>query len=616
MDFVAVKVADSVAGKVVEVSARHFGYIKNLKRNFEQLNEKAATLYSKKEDMEREINRDRIRKRPKSERQDWLKTVEEVHNKVDAIKEEYSQEAESETWWFPDIQSHWKLGQRIVEITNQISKLTEESTKFEGAAAVDASPQTVEAKPFLTIEEGTSTEHTLQKILNNLIIDRGFSDGYFSRYGGTCAEAVIEEVSCLKGLTSLEFWFPKMEYLECFLQGSRPWKKGIITSFHFIVRQYQFPDRPSSWFSYCPKVEGSNRILTFCGYDGIPNAIVEVLRHARHANSFMFLGHKSVHSLYEFGMQNMSGLIRCKIHKCDAMGIVVDGNQLAEAALPNLEDLSISHMPNLRSIWEGPFPPGSLNCLTALKLFTCGELKNIFSREIIQQLSNLEYLHIRSCYALEEVISDEEIGVESDYVLPKLKALVTFKHLSKIVMSTCEHCILKIGYAMSLCDGGKSIPLIYQCMVLLLVVSVAAPFLLLVSRTIHSCIGWILRVWRPPHGRRNAQYENAVQQMEIFLKHIVATVDSVDEKYDSWFLYKIMQTIQHQCLKFSVAARFENFNLEKFINSGSYENFNKENQEEEIGQVPPDVHTPQPSPFANPSPTPHPPLFVTPSAQP
>ena len=65
--------------------------------------------------------------------------------------------------------------------------------------------------------------------------------------------------------------------------------------------------------------------------------------------------------------------------------------------------------------------------------------------------------------------------------------------------------------------------------------------------------------------------------MDIFLKHIVATVDSVDEKYDSWFLYKIMQTIQHQCVKFSAAcsAGFENFNLEECINSRSYENFNK-----------------------------------------
>ncbi|KAJ8620587.1 hypothetical protein MRB53_029116 [Persea americana] len=126
------------------------------------------------------------------------------------------------------------------------------------------------------------------------------------------------------------------------------------------------------------------------------------------------------------------------------------------------------------------------------------------------------------------------------------------------------------------------------------------------------------RVGQPPHGRRDAQYEHAVQQNDIFLKHIVATVDSVDEKYDSWFLYKIMQTIQHQCVKFSAAcsAEFENFKLDECINCRSYENFNKENQEEEMGQVSPDVHTPQPSPFANPMNAPHPPPFETLSARP
>ena len=66
-------------------------------------------------------------------------------------------------------------------------------------------------------------------------------------------------------------------------------------------------------------------------------------------------------------------------------------------------------------------------------------------------------------------------------------------------------------------------------------------------------------------------------QMEAFLKHVAATVDSVDEKYDSWFLYKIMQRIQQQCLKFSSACSvgFENFNLEECINSGSYENWHE-----------------------------------------
>ncbi|XXG62249.1 hypothetical protein AAC387_Pa05g0648 [Persea americana] len=944
---------DFVAGKVAEVGAQHFGYIKDLKRNFEQLNEKATTLYSKKEDMECEINRDRIRKRPKSECQDWLRRVEEVHNKVDAFKEEYSQEAENETWWCPDIQLHLKLGRHIVEITNQISKLIEESTKFKGAVVVDALPQTVEAKPVLTIEEGTSTKRTLQRILNNvrdprkhkigiwgmggvgkttvmrflnnleeikqmfeiviwvtvskdfsikllqteiarrlslnlsnndsdervasilfqtltnikflllmddmwakvdlhdigvpspnhekgskvvlttrrldvchkmgtdeeirvepfsekeawrlfcekvgevadfpsiqplakrvvgecgglplaidvigaslrkednvhvwenavqelsspdtsdiddmeeqvfrrlkfsfdrlendvvrncflyaalysedfeitiselieywraeglihsgstlasvrnkghamvkrlidaslllksdkinvcvkmhdvirdlvlritsrmesgcrflvkakkmirehpkneewenvnrmslmeneisslperpncptlltlllqgnrelttipesffdqmhalrvldlsrtgirslphsichlvnlrglylqgcyqlktlppeigkltrievldargtsinslpteirqlsglkvlhvrfsmerdeneedekvsggiisrlsqleqLIIDLGFNVGDFSRYGNSCAQAVMEEVSCLKGLMSLQFGFPKMEYLECFVQGSHPWKKGIITSFCFIVGQYHVPDRraigflsPGLWFTDIPEGKRMNRILIFCGYDSIPSAIVEVLRHA---DSFMLLGHKSVHSLYEFGMQNMSGLIHCKILECDAMGIVVDGNQLVEAALPNLEDLSISHMPNLRSICVGSFPTGSLNSLTRLQLFKCGKLKNIFSREVIQQLSNLKCLTINSCFALEEVISAKEIGLEYDCVLPKLKWLA-LQNLPSLVR------ILKLGRHLLNCSSLEIIS-VFKC---------------------------------------------------------------------------------------------------------------------------------------------------------
>ncbi|RWR84925.1 serine/threonine-protein phosphatase 7 long form [Cinnamomum micranthum f. kanehirae] len=104
----------------------------------------------------------------------------------------------------------------------------------------------------------------------------------------------------------------------------------------------------------------------------------------------------------------------------------------------------------------------------------------------------------------------------------------------------------------------------------------------LVGRHPHEYFAWYHRITRlrvgwPPPARRNPQYEHAVQQMKIFLKHVAATVDSVDEKYDSWFLYKIMQTIQQQCLKFLAAcsAGFENFNLEECINSMSYENFNE-----------------------------------------
>ncbi|KAJ8639470.1 hypothetical protein MRB53_016164 [Persea americana] len=450
MDFVAGiagKVVDFVAGKVVEAGAQHFGYIKDLKRNFEQLNEEATTLQSKKEDMEREINRDRISKRPKGECQDWIKKVDDVHNKVDAVNEEYSKE-DNTRWWLPT-PSKWMLGKTIIETTNQILELIKDSN-FEGGMVVDALPQITETKPVLTIQEKDENKEDVMisggiisrlSQLEQLSIFLGFDDPKFGRYGnkwGKCAKVVMNDVSCLKRLMSLAFWFPKMEYLECFLQGSDPWKKGIITSFNFIVGQHG-GSSSTVWFGCLQERERQNRMLTLCGYDSITNAIIVVLSHA---NTFTLFGQRRVQSLCEFGMQNMIGLIRCNIAECNAMVIVMDGNRLTRAALPNLEELYVSYMPNLRSTWEGSFPPESLNCLKTLELLKCEKLKNIFSQEIIQRLSNLERLRVESCSALEEVIFEEEIGVEFDCVLPKLRHL-QLSHLPALRSILKGHQLLK-----------------------------------------------------------------------------------------------------------------------------------------------------------------------------
>ncbi|KAJ8639472.1 hypothetical protein MRB53_016166 [Persea americana] len=383
MDFFAPlisPVVECIGGSCATV-VRQIGYIKNLERNFKKLNEEAGNLFDKKKDTEHEIKRHGNNKEPTHQCRGWLQKVDEIQKEISSIDKEHSKgDKRCLSRWCLHVPSSWKLGRRIVLKTDAISDLCDKA-KFDGGVVVDALPPTAETKPVLTIQDGTSAERTLQKILNSLIIDLGFRYGNFSRYGDTCAEAVMEEVCCMKGLTSLKFGFPKMEYFECFLQRSHPWKKGMITSFRFIIGQYKNRYVFPPWPLYSSESE---------------------------------------------------------VHECDAMGIIVDGDQLVEAALPKLECLHIIDMPNLRSIWEGSFLPGSLNCLTGLELDKCGKLKNIFSREIIQQLSNLEILTVDSCFALEDVISDEEIGVESDCVIPKLKSLVTFKHLSKIVMSTCE----------------------------------------------------------------------------------------------------------------------------------------------------------------------------------
>ena len=69
---------------------RRLGYIKDIERNFERLNEKARALYDKKEDIQREIRRHGNEKTPTSQCQSWISKVDEIQNQVNAIEEEYS----------------------------------------------------------------------------------------------------------------------------------------------------------------------------------------------------------------------------------------------------------------------------------------------------------------------------------------------------------------------------------------------------------------------------------------------------------------------------------------------------------------------------------------------
>ncbi|RWR83820.1 putative disease resistance protein [Cinnamomum micranthum f. kanehirae] len=256
--------------------------------------------------------------------------------------------------------------------------------------------------------------------LEQLRIDLRSTESQFEHEWNKWAEAILKDVSYVKGLMSLEFYFPQLESLDCFLQRIRPWKEGRFTSFNFDVGRYPSLSSLTARFGYIPELGTKDGILTIRGCDCISSAILEVLSHA---SRFKLHGHRSIHCLCELGMQNTRQLTSCIISECDAMEIFIEGDQLIEAALPNLKMLDIYDMLNLKSIWEGSFRPGSFNCLSNLFLSSCNKLKNIFSCKIITQLSNLQYLHVQSCSALEEVIYEEAIGVKSDCVLPKLRDL-------------------------------------------------------------------------------------------------------------------------------------------------------------------------------------------------
>ncbi|XP_077227826.1 disease resistance protein At4g27190-like [Tasmannia lanceolata] len=145
-----------------------------------------------------------------------------------------------------------------------------------------------------------------------------------------------------------------------------------------------------------------------------------------------------VRDLLELGVENLNELKKCRIYRCQEMVTVMDWNGLQEetTALPNLGFLHLGFLPNLRSLWEGSMPPGTLSSLTELNLSGCEKLRKLFSwrRINLQQLPNLQELYVWSCDELEEIIVNEEEKVDQlqhddddvdalPLLLPKLRVL-------------------------------------------------------------------------------------------------------------------------------------------------------------------------------------------------
>ncbi|XP_077231956.1 disease resistance protein At4g27190-like [Tasmannia lanceolata] len=244
------------------------------------------------------------------------------------------------------------------------------------------------------------------------------------RWDESLANYVTEEICSLRELTHLGFCFPNMECLEQFVQGSRSWNEKHIKTFQILVGSCG----PDFW-----RYTKGGRALVLGGeVTTHANAIVEVLSCA---DALYLICHGGVRDLLELGVENLNELKKCRIVRCQEMVTVMDWNGLQEetTALPTLEYLSLYSLPNLRSLWEGSMPPGTLSSLTKLRLTNCHKLRNLFSwgRTNLQQLPNLQELRVWGCDELEEIIVNEEEKVDQlqhdddddDAALPKLREL-------------------------------------------------------------------------------------------------------------------------------------------------------------------------------------------------
>ncbi|RWR72010.1 putative disease resistance protein [Cinnamomum micranthum f. kanehirae] len=248
-------------------------------------------------------------------------------------------------------------------------------------------------------------------------------------------EVVVEELCRLEHLTYLDACFPNVECLDHFLRHS---KSVWFRRFQFRV------GTEISWIRLLfPK---QDRCLVYNGGFGTSHAaIMETLAHC----SYFLLGdHRTIRKLSELGLANMNELKQCRIRYCDKMETLFDGDEQQEtcALLPNLKKLEIKLLPELRSLCDGPLLPGSLSKLSYLELHDCKNLKKVFQLGIIRQLCSLEFLSVRNCSAMKEIIEideEEEMSMSvashshnDTLIFPNIKE-ITLEYLWELV-SICR----------------------------------------------------------------------------------------------------------------------------------------------------------------------------------
>ncbi|XP_019054617.1 PREDICTED: disease resistance protein At4g27190-like isoform X2 [Nelumbo nucifera] len=249
-------------------------------------------------------------------------------------------------------------------------------------------------------------------------------------------EEVTKEMSSLNELTHLQFYFPDVKLLKCFMQLNQSWKHQWLRKFNFIVGEdvKRIIRRVPVDIEF--KYQQQDRCLRFVNGESetFPYEILQVLSRS---TAFYLDHHLNVQSLSEFKVQNLNYLQCCILSECPQIETILDTTEaIRESALPVLKCLCIHNMWNLTSICKGIVPHGSFAQLKHLALHSCPKLCYIFGSSILQHLSNLEQLVVEDCAVVKEIITEEEIVNCDTILLPRLKRL-SLHYLPELV-SICQ----------------------------------------------------------------------------------------------------------------------------------------------------------------------------------
>ncbi|KAJ7946532.1 Disease resistance protein [Quillaja saponaria] len=277
-------------------------------------------------------------------------------------------------------------------------------------------------------------------------------------YDHWCNEVayVIQQVASLENLRILRFCFPGFASLQYFIKKSKSWRDGKFTSFRFFVGCPN-SKRPQILECFEYKI---NRYMKYRKDKLKDNCIIsEVLTET---DAFELICHKSITKLSDFvGGSRFRRIRSWLIESCNKMSTIVDKNFVQQSnnilldimmdldddmdesdtsngsILPNLEQLFLKSLLNLKTVFEGPLHPRNLSKLQILEIINCPILERIFINGSIWQLSGLKKLTIQDCYEIEELITEPE-GTETEcIVLTKLEtlALINLPKLNTVCLN-------------------------------------------------------------------------------------------------------------------------------------------------------------------------------------
>ncbi|KAK1298956.1 Disease resistance protein [Acorus calamus] len=204
-----------LVGPVIEVAkcicnpvALYVGYVKNLKKNFIKLNEKASELYNMRDDVKLAITTNRAGMIPTAQCESWLKEVEDIEKKMDEMEENYK-EAKSKCvkGLCPNVFSCMKFGKHVVVMIEDINDLMG-TFAFDKGVLANAPMKAVEIVPAPRVRADSSTDRTVQKILDCIRDEHTQKIGIWGMggVGKTTAMKILNNVPEISEMFAVVIW--------------------------------------------------------------------------------------------------------------------------------------------------------------------------------------------------------------------------------------------------------------------------------------------------------------------------------------------------------------------------------------------------------------------------